>query len=267
MINGFLRLLLGLNFATIIRGYRFGHEDFIKTGYASLAAVHPLQNRTEKECQELLHSVPEIALNQILGDRKPEIRLKLEKPEDGIMGLQDAISLLGILVMESPQEVLEIGTYMGHTTKRMADNLRNSIIHTIDLPLDFSPSEDINSSIPKDDFHLINRRVVGREFTGQYCAKRIVQHFGDTVKMDFKAIGSPTFFFIDGSHTYDYCKQDSEKCLALCKGGETFLWHDCDAGHSDVLKFLLEWRALGKNIMKIEGTCTAYWKVPIQNAR
>lgn len=124
--------------------------------------------------------------------------------------------------MENPKEVLEIGTYMGHTTRRIAENLPDSVTHTVDLPSDYSTAQTNAGLPPKDDFHLIKHRVAGREFKGQNCEKRIVQHFGDTAVVDFKEFGHPTFFFIDGSHTYEYCKQDTEKCFALSGGKGVF---------------------------------------------
>jgi len=171
------------------------------------------------------------------------------------------MALLSILAAENPREVLAIGTFMGHTaTKSMAENLNDALIHTVDLPPDFSAQQASPGEPPKDDFHLIAQRVVGREFKGQPIERRIRQHFGDTAIIDFHEFGKPTFFFIDGSHTYEYCKQDSEKCFALCGGVGTFLWHDVDESHPGVVKFILEWRSLGRNISRIEGTAVAYWK-------
>jgi hypothetical protein len=149
---------------------------------------------------------------------------------------------------------------MGHTARAMAENLENATIHTIDLPPDFSAKPGIGDSLPKDHFTLTAGRIVGREFKGQPCEKRILQHFGDTAVMDLARIGRPTFFFIDGTHTYKHCKTDSEKCLALCPQGGTFLWHDCDEVHPGVVKFVSEWREQGRNIVRIEGTSLAYWK-------
>ena len=75
----------------------------------------------------------------------------------------------------------------------MAENLAHATIHTIDLPPDFSSNKDTDSSLPKDDYDLIVRRVLGREFKGQPCEEQIVQqHFGDTAIIDFVRIGRPT---------------------------------------------------------------------------
>jgi hypothetical protein len=258
-MKNLLRFLLGMNAASIIRGCRFGPKAFWRSAYDALAAVQPMQDRSQKAGRDLLLAIPQRSLAAILDGRQPEIKLLSQPHEDGIMATQELIAVLSLLVAERPQEVLEIGTFMGHTTERMAANLPKAMIHTIDLPLDYSPSIDPNSGL-KDDFHLIARRKVGREFVGTETGKRIVQHLGDTRAMDFKSLGHPTFFFIDGSHTYEYCKQDSEKCLEACGGAGTFLWHDCDEVHPDVVKFLLEWRSLGRDVVRIKGTFIAYWK-------
>ena len=260
MIKKWIQFLLGFNGASIVRGLRLGFPEFINGCFTSLDAAHPRQDRIENQRKKQLKSIPEKALNEILGDRKTTIKLNVQPYEDGILPYNEAMALLSILTAENPREVLEIGTFMGHTTKAMAENLPNAIIHTVDLPPDFSKPENPDPNMPKDDFHLIARRVVGREFRGQAVEQRIKQHFGDTASMNFTEFGRPTFFFIDGSHTYEYCKQDSEKCFASCGGAGVFLWHDCDITHPGVIKLILEWRGLGRNIARIENTAAAYWK-------
>jgi hypothetical protein len=256
----FFQFLLGLNGASLIRGLRFGFPEFIKSAFAGLSVVHPLEDFDHKKLQEELKSIPSRTLGEILGTSKAAIKLNVQKYDEGMLSSHEAIALLSILVVENPGEILEIGTFMGHTARAMAENLPDAIVHTVDLPTDFSAQQDSKDGPPKDDFHLIARRVVGREFKGQPVAPRIRQHFGDTAVIDFREFGKPTFFFIDGAHTYEYCKQDSEKCFALCGGTGTFLWHDCDIGHPGVVEFISEWRGMGRNIVKIEGTALAYWK-------
>lgn len=260
MLKKSLQFLLGMNGASIVRGLRLGPREFANGCFAGFGAAHPLQDRSNHEVRKELNSTPEVTLDEVLGARRAAIKLNVQKYEDGMLPSYEAMALLSILVAENPKEVLEIGTYMGHTTRAMAENLPGSIIHTVDLPPDFSARQDAKDGPLKDDFHLIERRVIGREFKGQPVETRIRQHFGDTAAMNFQEFGKPTFFFIDGSHTYEYCKQDSEKCLALCADTGVFLWHDCDAGHPGVVKFVSEWRRLGRGIARIEGTSIAYWK-------
>ena len=168
--------------------------------------------------------------------------------------------LLAILVAEQPAEVLEIGTFMGHTTRQMAEALETATIHTVDLPETNSPAELEAVGLPKDDLHLIGRRVVGREFKTLPIASRIRQHFGDTATWSFREAGQSTFFFIDGSHTYEYAKHDSEACYEMCGGRGVFLWHDCDPTHPGVERLITEWRSLGRDVRRIGGTTLAYWK-------
>ena len=255
-----LETLLGLNLATLVRALRFGPQGLGYLSRTSYAAIAPFATRADKQLLENFGAIPGVTVESVLGDRKPEVKLRVMKYEDGMTPFQDAIALLSILVAENPRQVLEIGTYMGHTTRSMAENLPEAIIHTVDLTPDFSAETTSAGQLPKDDFHLIGRRVVGREFKGRPCEKGIVQHFGDTVDLDFKKIGQPTFFFIDGSHTYEYCRNDSEKCLALCPRGGTFLWHDCDLGHPGVIRLISEWRSSGRNVVRLYGTNVAYWR-------
>jgi hypothetical protein len=253
MNNKYVEFILGLNLAALVRGIRFGMRAAYRSSRASFAAINPWENSQ-------LKSIPIITLDDILGARSSLIKLKVMAYEDGMLPSRDGITLLSVLVAEHPREILEIGTYMGHTARAMAENLTDAIVHTIDLPTDFSTDQPQDANLPKDDFHLIRRRVVGREFKSHACETRIIQHFGDTADFDFTKIGNPAFFFIDGSHTYEYCKNDSEKCFTLCRGNGVFLWHDCDQAHPGVVRFISEWRDTGRNIARIEGTSLAYWK-------
>jgi predicted O-methyltransferase YrrM len=209
-----------------------------------------------------LDAIPEIGLSEILGDRHAKIQLTVMPYEDGMMPSNEAMILLSILAAESPQEVLEIGTFMGHTTRAMAENLPNSKIHTVDLPLDYKPDTSAARQVPMDDFHLIEQRVVGREFQNEQVRNRIVQHYANTANWDFSAAGHPNFIFIDGSHTYEHCKNDSEKCLEIASAAAVFLWHDCDGRHPGVTRFIMDWRKLGRDVRRVSGTSLAYWKRP-----
>lgn len=52
-----------------------------------------------------------------------------------------------------------------------------------------TPWADCETSISKDDFHLIGKRIVRREFRDQPLASRIVQHFGATAQVDSRPSG------------------------------------------------------------------------------
>jgi hypothetical protein len=252
-MNRYLATLPRLYLSAMARVRRGGPRDFASASVAASRAVANLPSRA-------LRSIPQMAIGEILGSRKPHIRLSVQAYEEGMLPSDEAMVLCSLLVAEEPSAVLEIGTFMGHTTKLMAMNLPNATIHTVDLPLDYSPDSDPVSHLAKDDFHLISSRKVGREFLDTEYASRIHQHFGDTARWDFNQAQGATFFFIDGAHSYDYCKSDSEKCFALCGGKGVFAWHDCDDRHPGVIQMLREWRALGRNVVRVENTPIAYWK-------
>ncbi|HEX9046386.1 MAG TPA: class I SAM-dependent methyltransferase [Verrucomicrobiae bacterium] len=251
---------MGVSPALLLRAARFGPHNFGYTSREICAEVKPFEPLSAKKVREQYEAIPVVTLADLVGGFRPQIQLTVTLEEDGAMPLNDRVALLAILVALNPVEVLEIGTFMGNTTRAMAETLETATIHTVDLPPDFSAASGAASLLPKDDFHLIDRRSVGREFRDEPCAERIRQHFGDTAEMDFKQFGKATFFFIDGSHTYEYCKNDSEKCLALCPRGGTFLWHDCDLTHPGVIKCLTEWRQAGRGLIRIDGTALAYWQ-------
>jgi hypothetical protein len=252
-IKNAAKTVLGFNLASLPPLVRGRADTFLNSCLCALSAARfpsPTANLP----------IPSVTLASLLGSRKVDIRLSVGRDEEGILPYDQALALVTVLVAECPASILEIGTFMGATTRLMAENCPKAVIHTVDLPPEYDLASSSQRVMPKDDFQLITRRVVGREFLGTLYADRIVQHFADTADWDFSPAGSPTFFFIDGSHTYEYCKNDSDKCFALCGGKGVFLWHDCDRNHPGVIRCLMEWRAMGRDVRRIEGTPLAYWK-------
>lgn len=248
-----LKVILGFNLAALIHLFRRRPDKFFQGCICALSAAR-FPNATTNL------PIPTIQLHQIIGKNRPKISLTVRPDEEGVLPYDQALALAAIVASEKPGAVLEIGTFMGVTTLLLAENCPEAAIHTVDLPTHFTPNQTGPSDLPKDDFHLIARRVVGREFKGKAAASRITQHFADTAIWDFSNAGTPTFFFIDGSHTYEYCKNDSNKCYEVCSGKGVFVWHDCDHNHPGVIRFLLEWRSMGRDIRRIVGTPLAFWK-------
>lgn len=258
-MNKWLETSLGVSPAALIRGVRFGPRHFARAARRSFKTSAPFAPTAERGSLGLR----ERSLDELLGTRKAAITLSVTAYEDGMLPLRDALPVLSLAVAEQPTTVVEIGTFMGHTARALAQNLPAATIHTIDLPPDFDTATPTDCSrIPKDDFHLIAKRQVGREFRETPFASRIFQHFADTAEMDFRKLGSASFFFIDGSHTYEYARNDSEKCLTIADPGSTFLWHDCDDAHEGVVRFLREWEEQGRDVVMIAGTTLGYWKSP-----
>lgn len=251
MFKNFFKIILGFNLISFIHLCKNGPSLFIEACKRSFTASHTTDT-------SILSTIPVVSLEELLGGSKQTISLNISTKEDGAMPYYQAIPFVSLLVKHNPLVVVEVGTFLGHTTKLIAQNLPEATVHTMDLPPDFLNKEDTVKNLAKDDFHLIEKRKTGREFLGTQYENRITQHLGDTATYDFNVIKDATFFFIDGSHTYDYCKNDSEKCYEICGGKGVFLWHDCDFAHPGVVQCIKEWRDLGRPIVRIEGTPLAY---------
>lgn len=254
-MNPIIKVFAGANIASLLQ---------LKHGVRTWARTCALNFRlSSRRLNPWVELIPETPLSVILGQRSPKINLVVSEYRDGMLPYNQSLALLSIAVAELPSSVLEVGTFMGHTTRQLAENLPNALVHTVDLPTEVSQDLLSHSAIPKDDFHLIEKRKVGAEYVGTPEAERIRQHFADTATWDFEPGRDAGLFFIDGSHTYEYCKNDSEKCLAVSKPGSVFVWHDCDPSHPGVAKCLVEWRRLNRDVRRIEGTPLAYWKRPL----
>ena len=145
----FVKVVLGLHAAALITLFRSGPGSFAR------ACLRAYEVARYPPPQSL--DIPEAAIGDILGDRRPRISMPVTRYEEGMLPSEEAMVLLAIAVAEQPEEVLEIGTFMGYTTRALAENLPGATIHTVDLPESFSPDVDTTTDIPKDDFHLIQR--------------------------------------------------------------------------------------------------------------
>ena len=237
--------LLTANLATLVRLVRHGSRGLDRRLSRVYQTIDPFDSADQAYTLGMLYQdmPPHIDLGAIV---RNFVSLNLDEEYQFINGVKgampwiDLVALLTVVHDRQPKCMFEIGTYFGYTTRVLALNFPATTIHTIDLPESFDLSTD-TTGIPKDDFHLINDRRVGEAFRSDAAIGNVVQHFGDTANWDFEKVKDATLFFIDGSHTYEYIRNDTEKCLALCKDRRaTFLWHDCDVGHPGVLRYLAE---------------------------
>lgn len=250
--------IAGVNLATLIRLVRFGPRDAARRVAASFNAADPFGSRNINEV--MFDRIPVLPIESIVAGDIP-VDIDSRFVTDGALPDYQLRCLLALARHESPKAVLEIGTFCGSTTLNLARNLPAAKIHTVDLPPNYAvnPSADV---LPKDDFHLIESRRLGSAFDGTAEASRITQHLGDTATYDFGKIPDPiTFFFIDGSHTYEYARSDTLRCMEIARGPSTFLWHDCDTGHPGVLKWMVEMIDLGFPVSRIAHTSIAHAKI------
>lgn len=155
----------------------------------------------------------------------------------------DLISLCQLCHSISPRTIFEIGTLRGYTSLHVAMNtLPECKIFTLDLPANGGAKQ-----VPKlrttmmDDIHC-GFDVDKYYFSGTPYESRITTLFGDSASFDFSAYHrSIDLFFIDGAHSYEYVRNDSENALRCVREGGVIVWHDFGrVGLNGVSRYLLE---------------------------
>lgn len=221
----------------------------------SLASVvRRLQYVFRRTAAVNLKRIPQVDLCDLIG--KPVIRVDGSYSYvDGSLPWNDIVALMSLLVDRSPRSVVEVGTFNGYTTRLMSLNLPDAEIHTIDLPENYG---DDGKGMPKDDWHLISARRVGSQYRADPSVKNVRQHFGDTAQLVFPPAEA---FFIDGSHTYAYARNDTEKALASPEA-RLLVWHDCNMDHPGVTRWLTEMIHSGYPVRHIRGTNLATLDLP-----
>ena len=245
MINRFFKALMSSNLLTLY--------ILVTKGFA--AATKLMMNTYFQWA--VVYSTPKIAKVPLSSLVDTNIPFKIQKPvsSTGTIRTDELIAIASIVHHKKPLHILEIGTCDGATTLNMAINCEEAAIFTIDLPLGYA-----ETLLPESDLDLINRRLVGKSFISQPAAKRITQIYCDSARYDFAEIG--VFFdliFIDGSHTYEYVKNDTEKTLPLLAPGAVMLWHDCCAMGQNYGVYQYLCQHLQSKVKIIEGMTLAYY--------
>lgn len=161
--------------------------------------------------------------------------------------------------------VFEIGTFQGQTTWLLARNNPQAHVYTLDLP-SLDAATQLTYELTDPEYFVEWKR--GIRFAGRPEAARITQLFGDSARFDFSPYeGKIDLVFIDGSHSYDYVKSDTESALRMLSERGTIVWDDYPY-YPGMYRFLDRLSAtLDRPIFHIVGTRLAiYSRVDILNA-
>jgi len=160
--------------------------------------------------------------------------------ESGNISLYETVCLCSIIKVMEPKLVMEFGTFNGRTTINIAHNLpTDGRIITVDLPIQNKTVGTIAKL--KTKFKLADGRTdpndelgfVGKsKFFENHVYKasgRIQQVWSDTAMLDPNHIewkDKVDLFFIDASHTYENCYNDSFIAYEIIKKYGIIIWHD-----------------------------------------
>jgi predicted O-methyltransferase YrrM len=161
----------------------------------------------------------------------------------GITWSAEAPYLCGALKAIGAERALEIGTNLGETTLQLAANLpEGGIMYTVDL--DPSQAPELADHYSRHDRALVEKeeqRLIGRYFRGTPYEKRIVQILQDSATIDYgKYFEQVDMAYIDGGHSYEQVRADTEKVLPRVRKGGAIFWHDYQPGCQGVTRYLHE---------------------------
>lgn len=212
-------------------------------------------------------AIPVIPLTAVL-DSKLDLTLLEPLADPGNVTLLELMVLANLARRAEPARAFEIGTFDGRTTLNIAANLPlEGEVKTLDLP---------ESQLDRTKFELepgerlfVAKARSGAKFLETEYASRIAQLYGDSATFDFSPYHAKMgLVFVDGSHTEEYLRQDSQSALRLVAEGGVILWHDYQQDWPDVmtgLNDLYQTDPAFSGLRRIEGTTLVI--LPLENAR
>lgn len=133
-------------------------------------------------------------------------------PETRHPNQAEHLIVCGIAAARQARRIFEFGTYFGRTSYHLARLLPDAEVFTLDLPAE---------AMPRPGPYL------GAAFLGAPEAARIRQIRIDSRNLDTTPYRARfDFIWIDGDHSYEVVKSDTEKAFELLAPGGVIVWHD-----------------------------------------
>jgi len=203
--------------------------------------------------------LPQVELAEIVADF-PAVSLINPGFQGGNVSPEELVAIASLVAQYRPTTSVEIGTFDGNTTLQIAANSApDGNIFSLDLPLE-------NAIVPAeaacgDGQFILSDARQQRKFKGSSFAARIKEIYGDSKTFDFQtALAGATvdLAFIDGSHSYEYVRNDTERIIPLLSRTSVIIWHDYCRSWPGVVRYLNE---LGKShpLVHIAGTSVVFW--------
>jgi len=151
--------------------------------------------------------------------------------------------------------ILEIGTHYGGTTRNLARANPDKIIYTVDWVTDTPTMREEQRATDMPTLENVGKLAQG--------IPNVIQILQNSWDFDYagKDIG---FVFIDGDHSYEGVRADTELALKSYRDEPrplTIVWHDCDLGDQPgwegIPRYIKELAEQGMTIGAVEWTCLA----------
>ena len=173
---------------------------------------------------------------------------------------KDMVYLALLAAVLKPQSVFEIGTLEGYTALLFALNLNeDGLVHTLDLPRERVGDSALKTTVVDDQHIDIHSHTTQYLYQSHDCGHRVRQLSGDSATFDFSPYHeSVDLFFIDGAHSFEYVKSDSERAFSCVREGGVIAWHDYGRwGVNGVSRYLHGLARQGMQIYRFPGSSMA----------
>ncbi len=177
---------------------------------------------------------------------------------------QDIVNLCVLCQLLQPQLVFEIGTARGYTSLHFALNSPDTCqVYTLDLPRGYTAPPALPTTAMDELQQGMYAEVDNYLFTNTNVAHKVHCLYGDSATFDYSPYhGRVDLFFIDGAHSYEYIRSDTQNALRCCHSGSVIAWHDFGrVGLNGVSRWLQE-LAQRYQIYAVPGGSLAFMRVP-----
>ena len=173
--------------------------------------------------------IPRLPITEVLpGIEKVDITLvrAYDRLIDTSLDIQEIMALSAIVRFTNSKNILEIGTYNGNTALNLAANsAADALVTTLDLPPDWNGQFELK--VHPSHLNVTEKAEVGLQYKDTKYSKKIIQLFSDSAKLDWSKLPIPfDIVFIDGCHSYEYGKKDTQNAMRYLKSGSILIWHD-----------------------------------------
>lgn len=217
---------------------------------------------------------PRIFFKAVEDKFQSAVPLALQVPSSGIgsVTMLEAALLGSTIKLLEPKAIFEFGTFLGYSTSIFAKNSPSSCkIYSIDLG-DLAESEGekhdeweiLHNDIVNDNFLRSTQKSRGTYYLNSLQEEELkkVELFKmDSTTLNVNELGLTSkvdMVFIDGGHTMDIIKKDSENALEMIGGSGIRFWHDFNSQiHGDVTAYLNQYSSKEK-IFHVEHTLLAF---------
>jgi len=197
-----------------------------------------------------------VAVEDLLPDagEVPIVKLALFPKTHASLSTLEAVCLILLIKKAKAASIFEFGTYKGVSITQCALNLpEDSRIYTLDLP---EQASGVRFAIPDPDERQIALEPKKGSAVPAALRPRIQFLKQDSARFDAQSFaGRMDFVFVDGAHSADYVRNDSEKGWQMLRPGGIIAWHDCRPADPDVVAYLLQ---SPFNPIRIGGTSLAF---------